>query len=65
MKIFTYLFFLLALSLLIFNFTMLDFSHILEGESLIGLIGIMAVLCAVVILMIFKLSKSIDEKLES
>jgi hypothetical protein len=64
MKIFTYLFSLLALSLLIFNFTMLDFSHILEGESLIGLIGIIAVLCAVVILMIFRLSKSIDEKLE-
>jgi len=43
---------------------MLDFDHILEGNSLIALIGIIGILCAVVILLIFRLSKSIDEKLK-
>lgn len=65
MKIFSYIFFALALGLFIFNATMIDFNHILEGQSLIAIIGILAVLCAVVILLIFRLSKSIDQKLKN
>ncbi|WP_309608211.1 hypothetical protein [Flavobacterium sp.] len=65
MKIFSYIFFILALGLVIFNATMIDFKHLLEGQSLIAIIGILAVLCAVVILLIFRVSKSIDQKLKN
>jgi hypothetical protein len=37
----------------------------LEGDSLISLICIVGVLCAVVILLIFRLSKSIEQKLKN
>lgn len=65
MKIFTFIFFTLAIILIGFNVTILDFHNILEGESFIALIGIMAVLCATVIFLIFKLSKSIEQKLNN
>lgn len=52
----------IALALIIFNITLLDFNNLLEGNSLIALIGIIASLCAVCILIIFKVAKSIDEK---
>ncbi|ESU19962.1 hypothetical protein FCR2A7T_13710 [Flavobacterium cauense R2A-7] len=41
---------------------MLDFQNLFEGNSLIALIGIAASLCAVCILLIFRMSKMIDEK---
>ena len=65
MKIFTYTIIALAIVFIGINFTRLDFSNLLEGESLIALIGIIAIVCAVVILLIFKLSKSIEEKLKN
>ena len=64
MKTFTYIIIALSVVLIGFNIRMLDFDHILEGNSLIALIGIIGILCAVVILLIFRLSKSIDEKLK-
>lgn len=64
MKIFTYIIIALAVVLIGFNIAKLDFSNLFEGDSLIALIGIIAILCAVVILLIFRLSKSIDEKLK-
>lgn len=65
MKIFTYIIIALATIFIGINFTRLDFSNLLEGESLIALIGIIAIICAVVILLIFRLSKSIEEKLKN
>lgn len=65
MKIFTYIIVVLAVILIGFNITMLDFKHLLEGDSLVALIGIIAILCAVVVLLIFRLSKSIDDKLKN
>jgi hypothetical protein len=64
MKIFTYLFFVLALILIGVNVFMVDFKKPLEGQSLIAIIGILAVLCAVVIILIFNISKSIDKKIK-
>jgi hypothetical protein len=63
MKIFTNLLVLLALGLIIFNISLLDFNHILEGNSMVAFIGIAASLCAVLILLIFKMSKKIEEKM--
>lgn len=64
MKIFTYIFFAVAIVFLAVNISNLDFNHLFEGNSLVALIGIFAILCAVVILLIFRISKSIDDKLK-
>jgi hypothetical protein len=62
MKIFTSILVVLALALIVFNITLLDFDHLLEGNSIIALIGIVASFCAVFILLIFRMSKMIQEK---
>lgn len=63
MKIFINILIVFALALIIFNITQLNFNGLFEGNSLVALIGIVASLCAVLILVIFKMSKSIDDKL--
>jgi len=65
MKVFTYILIALALGLVIFNITLLDFNNLFEGNSLVALIGIAASLCAVCILLIFRMSRIIDEKTRS
>ncbi len=62
MKFFIYTLMALALALIVFNITLLDFNNLFEGNSLVALIGIIASSCAVCILMIFKVSKSIEAK---
>ena len=62
MKIFTSILVFLALALIIFNITLLDFDHLFEGNSMVALIGIAASFCAVCILLIFRMSKMIEEK---
>jgi uncharacterized membrane protein YhhN len=64
MKIFTSILFVLAVGLIIFNLTQLDYSNLLEQDSVIGLIGIVAAFCAIIILLIFRMSKSIEDKLK-
>jgi uncharacterized membrane protein len=61
MKIFTSILILLALIFLGVNFSRLDFNQFTE-ENKIALIGILGSLCAILILVIFKLSKKIEEK---
>jgi len=65
MKIFTTILIVLAIVLIIFNVTMLDFNKPFEGNSMVALIGIIASFCAVFILLIFKMSKKIEEKLKN
>ncbi|AIG29376.1 hypothetical protein SL053_001905 [Flavobacterium psychrophilum] len=65
MKIFTYIIIALAIVFIGINMTRLDFNNLLEGESLIAIIGIISIICAVVILLIFRLSKSIEDKLKN
>jgi Mg2+ and Co2+ transporter CorA len=62
MKIFTSILVLLALALIVFNITLLDFKNPLEGDSMVAFIGIAASFCAVLILLIFRISKKIEEK---
>lgn len=62
MKIFTSILVIVALALIIFNITLLDFDHLFEGDSMVALIGIAASFCAVFILLIFRMSKMIEEK---
>ena len=62
MKIFIYTLMVLALGIVIFNITQLDYNNLFEGNSVIGLIGIVASLCALLILAIFRSARLIDEK---
>ncbi len=64
MKIFTTILFVLAAGLIIFNLTQLDYSNLFEQDSVIALIGIVASFCAILILLIFRMSKSIEDKLK-
>lgn len=63
MKLFTNILVVLALGLIVFNISLLDFEHPFEGNSMIAFIGIAASICAVLILLIFRMSKSIEEKM--
>jgi len=63
MKLFTNILVVLAIVLIIFNISLLDFKNPLEGNSMIAIIGIAASFCAVLILLIFRMSKSIEEKM--
>jgi hypothetical protein len=65
MKIFTSILMFIAFGLVVFNITMLDFNNPFEGDSMIALIGIAASLCAIFILLIFRMSKKIEEKLKN
>lgn len=63
MKLFTNILVVLAIVLIIFNISLLDFKKPLEGNSMIAIIGIAASFCAILILLIFRMSKSIEEKM--
>ena len=62
MKIFTSILVVLAIALIGFNITLLDFKKPFDGDSVVALIGIVASVCAVLILLIFRMSKIITEK---
>ncbi|WP_160129948.1 hypothetical protein [Kordia antarctica] len=65
MKIFTYVLIVIAALLCIYNATKLDFENLLQGESVVALIGIVASLCAVLILLIFMTSRKIQDKVNN
>lgn len=53
-----------AVALIVYNATMIDFQKPFEGDSLIALIGIVAPLCAIILLLIYMTSKRIQEKIK-
>jgi hypothetical protein len=53
----------LALALIVFNITLLDFNNLFDGDSAVALIGIAASFCALFILIIFRMSKMVEEKM--
>ncbi len=55
---------LLALGLIAYNVTIVDFEKPLEGDSIIALIGIAAALCAIVLLLIYNTSRKIQKKID-
>ena len=62
MKTLIYTLLILSVSLLIFNATQLNFNDVLEGQSKIAIIGILASLCSILLLWILLISKKIKEK---
>jgi hypothetical protein len=55
---------ILALALIAYNVTVIDFSDPLGKDSIIAVIGVVAALCAIVLLLILIASKKIHDKLE-
>ena len=62
MKKLIYILLVLSVSMLVFNATLLNFEELLEGESKIAVIGILASLCSILLLWILLVSKKIKEK---
>lgn len=61
MKVFTLILSLIAVALIIFNATKLNFEALFKGESQIALITIIASLCVIVLLQILRISKKIEK----
>ncbi len=64
MKIFTLILSIIAVTLIIYNATKIDFSAPFEGESVIAIITIVAALCAILLLQILRVSKKIEKKVK-
>lgn len=62
MKILIYILMVMSLAVIAYNFTILDFNNVLEGDSTIALIGILAASCVLVLLGILLTSKAIERK---
>ena len=65
MKVFTIIFTLIALGLIIFNMTQVDFNAPFEGDSVVALITVFASLCAIILLQILRLSKRVEKQLNT
>jgi hypothetical protein len=55
---------ILALALVAYNVTLVNFENPLEGDSLIALIGVLAALCALVLTLIYHTSRKIKKRLD-
>ncbi|MDC6390908.1 hypothetical protein PP182_19640 [Maribacter sp. PR1] len=53
-----------AVALIAYNVTLIDFSNPFEGNSIVAIIGVMASLCAIVLILIFYTSKKIQKNME-
>jgi len=63
MKIVSIVLSIIALGLIVFNITNIDFNNPFQGESTIALIEILAAIIAILILAIFTVSKRIEKKI--
>jgi len=57
-------FIVLAVALIAYNVTIIDFTNPLGEDSIIAVIGVLSALCAIVLLLIFITSKKIQKKVE-
>ena len=64
MKYIFYFILILAIASIVFNATKLDFNNLLQGESQIGAISIVAALCVAILMSIMLVSYKIKDKYE-
>ena len=64
MKILTYILSIIALGLIIFNFTKVDFNAPFEDKSIVAVITIVASLCVILMMTILRVSKRIEQKVK-
>ena len=62
MKTIIYIFISVAIVLIAYNITFLDFENLLEGESAVALTGILAGACAILLMLILRTSRIINRK---
>lgn len=62
MKKVIYVFIGIAIILIIYNLTFLDFENLFEGESNTALIGILAGACVIILMLILQTSRKIAKK---
>ncbi|MAO07944.1 MAG: hypothetical protein CL596_04450 [Alteromonas sp.] len=62
MKVFRYILMGLAVALLIFNATKLNFDNLMEGDSQVALIGMVAAACVILLIAILNTSLKINQK---
>lgn len=62
MKYLMYVLMVIALGLMIFNITKIDFQHLFDAKNSVPLIGVLAPLVVVLLLAILLVSKKIEEK---
>ena len=60
MKLFTYIFTIIAIGLIIYNTTKIDWNTPFEGQSVVALITILAAICGIILLQILRVSKKIE-----
>lgn len=64
MKILTIIISLIAIGLIGFNLTQVNYEAPFEGQSMIAIITIVASLCAILMMMILRVSKRIEQKVK-
>ena len=64
MKIFNIILIVLALALVVYNATLIDFSEPFQGDSTVAIIGVVASLCAILLLVILNISRQIQNKVK-
>lgn len=64
MKILSIVLSIIALGLIIFNFTKVDFNAPFQGDSIIALITILASFCVIIMMGILRTSKRIEQKVK-
>ncbi|GAL62791.1 hypothetical protein [Algibacter lectus] len=64
MKILSIVLSIIALGLIIFNFTQINFDNPFKGQSMIAIITIVASLCAILLMLILGVSKKIEQKVK-
>ena len=62
MKIFTYIAVAIALGLIGFNLLQIDFSNPLKDDNTIAFIGVIAGICAILLILLLRFSKMIVDK---
>lgn len=61
MKIFTIIASVIAIALIAFNATKLNLDNLFSGESATAVMTILASLCVIVLLQVFRISKKIEK----
>ncbi|MDT0558173.1 hypothetical protein RM697_05925 [Ichthyenterobacterium sp. W332] len=62
MKLFNIIFTLVAIALIVFNTTKINFNAPFKGDSMVAIITIVAGLCAILVVQILMISRRIEEK---
>lgn len=64
MKVIWYLLIVASLALAVFNLTQIDFENPFNKNSTVAIAGVLVSLCAMILIFIYLISRSIKEKLK-